>query len=98
MSREERIRQRLFDTFSPEYIGIKDKSHLHAHHRPPESITETHFSVTIVADAFTNIRPLERQRKINDALKDEFQSGLHSLELKVRTPPEHQAWQEAKGR
>jgi stress-induced morphogen len=86
-TRQLRIQKILTDVFNPTHLEIVNESHLHAGHRQ-----ESHFKVHIVSPAFNSVPRLERQRKIHDQLKSEFESGLHALTLRAQTPEE---WSEA---
>ena len=46
---------------------------------------ESHFFVGVVSNEFQDVRPIERQRRINKLLKSEFDQGLHALSMKTKT-------------
>ena len=50
---------------------------------------ESHFSVVVVSESFAGMNPVKRHRQINAILKEEFDAGLHALQLTTRTPAEH---------
>lgn len=89
MSRSLRIEQILSKTFQPQILEVENESHMHA--VPPNS--ETHFKVFIVSTAFVGKSRIDRQRWINDLLREELQSGLHALTQKILTPEE---WEKQK--
>lgn len=86
-NRDERIRARLKDRFSPKELLVKDQSHLHAGHAGAES-GKGHFDVTIVADAFAGHSSLARHRMIYESLADLMQSDIHALSIHAFTPAE----------
>ena len=88
--REQRIRKILTEVFQPEHLEIVNESHLHAGHR-----LESHFKVLLVSPVFEKMQRLDRQRKVQDQLKSEFETGLHALTLRVQTPREWSASSEA---
>lgn len=82
-NRAKRIEAQLRKDFSPETLIVVDESHLHAGHAGASTEGETHFFVEIQAEAFTGQSRVAAHRLVNDALKAEFDSGLHALRLKV---------------
>lgn len=88
-----RVRDVLTQAFAPLKMDIQDESHRHAHHvamvRGPEAgASETHFRILLVSAAFDGVGRVARHRMVNDALKAEFDTGLHALALTLRTPEE----------
>ena len=45
---------------------------------------ETHFFVEIASAMFTGKSRVDAQRLVNEALDEEFKSGLHALRMKTR--------------
>lgn len=84
MTRSERIRERLASELSPVHLEVVDESHMHS---VPEG-AESHFKVIAVSDRFAEHKLVGRHRLVNQALKDEFASGLHALALHTLTPAE----------
>lgn len=87
-NRSERIRARLTQVFSPEALTVTDDSARHAGHAGARPEGETHFKVEIVAAEFDGESRVSRQRAVNKALQDEFDSGLHALNIKAKAPGE----------
>jgi BolA protein len=86
--RRERIEQALTRTFPQSLrLEITDESHLHAGRAGQES----HFKLLIVDSGFAGVSRVERQRQINDLLKQEFSLGLHALSFRLLTPEEAEA-------
>jgi BolA family transcriptional regulator, general stress-responsive regulator len=95
MNRKDRIEAALRAAFAPQSLEIADDSAKHAGHahrmtQPghagPEG--ETHYSVAMISAAFVGLNRVARQRAVNEALKAEFDSGLHALGLKLKAPGE----------
>jgi BolA protein len=82
------VRTLLTARFQPEILRVTDDSHRHAGHAGARPAGETHFSVTIVAAAFTGLSRLARHRAVADAVKPEFDCGLHALAITARAPGE----------
>ncbi len=82
-SREFRIRENLSKALAPTLLEIENESHMHS---GPGS--DTHFKVLIVAPVFAGKSRIDRQRLVNDLLKEELQTGLHALTQKTLTPEE----------
>ena len=82
------IRKKLDEAFAPTRLDIQDDSAKHKGHSGAREGGESHFSVTIVSDAFTGLNRVARQRLVNDALKDELAGPVHALSLKTLTPDE----------
>jgi BolA protein len=88
MTRAERIERSLAAALSPQHLEIVDESHLHAGHAGAREDGETHYRVTVVAAAFAGESRVTRQRRVNQLLAGEFDSGLHALSIRALTPEE----------
>jgi len=84
----ERIHSKLRAAFVPLRLEIQDDSAKHSGHSGAREGGESHFSVTIVSDAFAGLSRIARQRLVNQALKDELAGPVHALSLKTLTPDE----------
>ncbi len=80
-SRSDRIRTALIAAFSPSVLEIRDESALHAGHAGARPGGETHYAVTIRADSLATLSRVARHRAVNNALSDEFDTGLHALSI-----------------
>ena len=83
-----RIRDLLTEAFDPVELEITDDSHKHAGHAGARSGGESHFRVEMVAEAFSGLSRIERQRMVYDLLAEELAGSVHALELKLRAPEE----------
>ncbi|MBI3503267.1 MAG: BolA family transcriptional regulator [Proteobacteria bacterium] len=84
----ERMRTKLESAFAPAALKIADDSHKHAGHAGARAEGETHFTVTIVSDAFAGKSRVDRQRLVHAALAAELAGPVHALALVLRTPAE----------
>lgn len=82
----ERIIKNLTEKFSPTVLEVRDDSARHAGHVGARPEGETHFHVTIEAEAFRGKSRVEGQRMVMDALKAEIDEHVHALGLTVRAP------------
>jgi BolA protein len=87
-SRAQRITECLTATFAPSTLRVVDDSRLHAGHAGAGPGGETHYTVTMVAEAFRGMTRVARSRAVHDALAAEFAGGLHALALTLRAPEE----------
>lgn len=83
LTMKDRIEQTLKDNLNPEFLEVQNNSHLHAGHAGDNGTGETHFKVMIQSDDLCELGRINSHRKINQLLKDEFDKGLHALELKI---------------
>jgi BolA protein len=82
----ELIRTRLEQAFSPQRLEVVDDSDRHAGHAGASESGESHFNVVVVSDVFQGLSRVERQRRVNAALKEAFDGGLHALSIKALAP------------
>ena len=83
MNRTKRIETILEKYFKDTKIYVTNNSALHKGHNNFDGEGETHFLVQFKKRSELNLSRLEIHRKINSLLKEEFESGLHSLEIKI---------------
>jgi len=81
---QNRLEQQLAATFAPAHLDVVNES---GQHNVPKG-SETHFRVTLVADAFEDQRLLQRHRSVHRALADELAGPVHALALHTYTPAE----------
>jgi BolA protein len=82
------IREKLAAAFAPASVAVEDESHRHEGHAGHRPGGETHFRVTIVAEAFRGKSRVERHRMINQALAVELSGGVHALAIHAKAPGE----------
>lgn len=83
----EAIRDRLADAFSPAHLTVEDVSHTHAGHNPRAAAGGTHFTVTLVAAAFSGQPIVARHRLVYQALGP-LMAEIHALAITARSPEE----------
>ncbi|MBR0655884.1 BolA family protein [Plastoroseomonas arctica] len=87
-NRKDRIERALNLAFPGAVVSVADDSASHAGHAGAAPGGQTHYSVTIVAEAFAGQGRLARSRAVHALLGEEFSAGLHALALTLRTPAE----------
>ena len=88
MKRKINIENLILKIFKPEFLSVIDVSEQHRGHKNFKEGIESHFEIIIVSEKFTNLTRIERHRMINQILKEEFLSDLHSVVLKTYTSEE----------
>jgi BolA protein len=82
------IEQRLTLALRPESLAVINDSAKHRGHTGDDGSGESHFTVEIVADAFTGQNRVARQRLVNQALADLLVEKVHALAIKAQAPGE----------
>ena len=82
------IHEKLTSAFAPTRLEIEDDSARHHGHAGARPGGESHFNVTIEADAFTGQSKVARQRMVYRALAGELAGPLHALSVKALAPGE----------
>jgi BolA protein len=82
------IRAKLEARFSPTQLELADDSDRHSGHAGHREGGESHFNLVIRAAAFEGLSRVQRQRLINEALKDELAGPVHALSIKALAPGE----------
>jgi len=80
------IEKRLFAALAPESVAVRDDSAQHAGHAGASA--GGHYSVTIIAGAFSGKPRVARHRLVYDPLPDVMQRGIHALAITAYTPEE----------
>ena len=81
------IRARLQQSFAPLELDIQDDSARHAGHAGARD-GRGHYSVRIVATAFTAVSRVERHRMVYAALGELMQTDIHALSIISLAPGE----------
>ena len=84
MSVRESIKSKIQKEFDPIYLDVVDESH---RHHVPES-SESHFKVLVVSEKFRDQSRIDRQRSLNELLREELAGPIHGLAQKLLTPKE----------
>ena len=88
MGTRDLLTEKLAAAFTPARLDVIDESHQHAGHAGHRPGGETHFRVTIVAEAFRGKSRLERHRMVNETLAAELGGGVHALAIHANAPGE----------
>ena len=83
MNRTKRIKNILENNFLDYSINIIDNSSFHKGHNNFSGNDETHILIELKKRKKFSINRLEIHKKINLLLKNEFNIGLHSLQIKI---------------
>jgi len=83
MNRKKKIELILKKNFLGWKAIVNDISVLHKGHNSYDGNNETHFSIILNTNNKNKESKLTIHRKINELLKDEFNLGLHALEIKI---------------
>ncbi|MDE2342423.1 MAG: BolA family transcriptional regulator [Betaproteobacteria bacterium] len=75
---------RLLSVLQPTELAIRDDSRHHAGHAGAGN--GGHYKITIVAEAFRGLSPLQRHRLVHDALAPLMSHEIHALAIKASTP------------
>ena len=84
-SRKKRIETILKKNFSPKVLLIRDDSKKHeGHSQVSKNTKETHFFIKMILQNCTITR-VNLHRKVYKLLDNEFTTGLHALELDLKS-------------
>lgn len=86
-----RIRSKLTEGLAPARLEVVDDSHRHRGHAGHDARGESHFSVTVVSEAFRGRSRVERHRAVNALLAEELGGRVHALAIRALTPEEDAA-------
>ena len=82
------IHNKLMAEFQPVRLEVQDDSARHEGHAGARPSGETHFNVTIEAEAFRAQSKVARQRLVYRALAEELAGPVHALSVKALAPGE----------
>jgi BolA protein len=82
MSVADEIAERLTAAFQPTRLDVVNESHHHAGHSGDDGTGESHFHVTIRAEALAALGRVERHRAVQRALGD-INTRVHALALDI---------------
>ena len=84
-SRKKRIEIILKNNFSPKVLLVRDDSKKHeGHSQVRRNAKETHFFIKMTLNNCT-ITKVNLHRKVYNLLDNEFTTGLHALELDLKS-------------
>jgi BolA protein len=82
------IDERLRAALAPTHLAVINDSAKHHGHSGDDGSGESHFTVEIVAEAFTGKSRVERQRAVNAALGGMLEGRVHALAIRAKAPGE----------
>ena len=89
LKRKLKIEEIIINYFKPQFFSVLDVSEQHRGHQNFRENVESHFEIIIVSEKFCNKNKIDRHRMVNECLKEEFLSDLHSVVIKTYTIDEH---------
>ena len=89
MKRKINIENLILKNYEPQFYSVLDVSEQHRGHQNFRENVESHFEIIIVSEKFHNKNKIDRHRMVNECLKEEFLSDLHSVVIKTYTLDEH---------
>lgn len=81
----ERLKNSLL-TLDPITLDITNDSVRHHGHAGDNGSGESHFVIEMTASCFVGKDRLSSHRMVTELIKDEFDTGLHAVTLKLKTP------------
>ncbi len=82
MAVKDEIEDRLTAAFHPSVLEVVNESHRHAGHAGDDGTGESHFHITIRAEAFRDMSRLARHRAVQKALGD-LNNRIHAIALDI---------------
>jgi BolA protein len=89
MSVTETMTMILTEALQPTSLVVENQSDRHVGHAGHDGSGESHFHLTIVAEAFSGLSRLERHRVVNDLLAELLKSKIHALSISALSPEEN---------
>ncbi|MDE1173174.1 MAG: BolA family transcriptional regulator [Parvibaculaceae bacterium] len=86
MSVANQIEQKLTSLLHPVALEVEDESHKHKGHAGAREGGETHFRVTITAEAFRGQSRVACHRLVTNALGELIGNPIHALSITARAP------------
>lgn len=83
MGVSDEIRGKLTEAFQPTSLEVVDESERHRGHSGYKEGGESHFRVSIAAEAFGPLTRIERHRAVHEALGRDLVGRIHALALKI---------------
>ena len=89
MKRKLKIEKIISESYDPYFYSVIDVSEQHRGHQNFKENIESHFEIIVVSDKFIDIKRIDRHRMVNQSLKEEFLTDLHSAIIKTYTVEEY---------
>ena len=78
----ETIKEKIVNNIQVNKIEIIDNSHLHKRHKSFNK-SKLHLKIIIESDFLKSFNKVDAHKKIINILKDEIETKIHSLEIKI---------------
>tara|TARA_Y100000590_G_scaffold109516_1_gene124844 strand:+ start:5277 stop:5531 length:255 start_codon:yes stop_codon:yes gene_type:complete len=78
----ETIREKIVNNIKVNKIEIIDNTHVHKRHKSFNK-SKLHLKIIIESDFLKSFSKVDSHKKIIDLLKDEIETKIHSLEIKI---------------
>jgi BolA protein len=82
MAVKDEIEDRLTAAFAPSVLEVVNESYKHAGHSGDDGTGESHFHITIRAEAFQDMNRVARHRAVQKALGD-LNQRIHAIALDI---------------
>ena len=86
MSRQKRIKEKLYENFVIDQLDVIDESESHRGHIGFQEGGESHYRVRLVSIDFEGQSRIARHRAVHTALGKELLGEIHALALELSTP------------
>ncbi len=88
MTVSETMTEILTEALQPTALVVENQSDRHVGHAGHDGSGESHFHLTVVAEAFSGLSRLERHRVVNDLLAELLENKIHALSISAFSPEE----------
>ena len=78
------IKEKLLKEFNPEYLEVIDDSSKHFGHSGYTEGKISHIEIIIKSEKFNQMSRVEIHRLINNALREEWENGIHAVSIKIK--------------
>ena len=78
----DKVKEKINKKINPENIILIDNSNLHKKHKSFDS-NKFHIKLIIKSEALKNMDKISAHKKIFSVLKEEMNSKIHALEIKI---------------
>ncbi len=77
------VKEKILKNIPNSDIEIIDNTHLHKHHKSFNE-SKTHLKIIIKSDFLKNLTRIDSHKRITNILKEEIETKIHSLEIKIK--------------
>ena len=78
----ENIKEKITKNIELHKIEIIDNTHIHRRHKSFNK-SKLHLKIIIESDFLTSLEKIDAHKKITNLLKEEIETKIHSLEIKI---------------